>query len=181
MFLKNKSGVSLSITSSAWFGHKLVDEHLKYGIELRVGLTSDADECWLIFRRYSQLRRLHDTMSRLYPSSFARLVFPARLVTAVFGASNAQLAQRRAQLEHYLRCFVELIVANEELGALLLEAPYQLPTPPCEQQTKAESCFSMSDRRVTRRALCAFCPFFAQTEADLAIIAKINKANDGKI
>lgn len=83
-------------------GKKLMgDEHYEYLIEISLG----NDERWFILRRYSKIRQVHEQLSLLYPSLNC-LVFPVRQYF------NRELINRQLQLEHYLKCLLELLISD---------------------------------------------------------------------
>ena len=94
-------GIDVQINEALLLGKRTWDEHYEYLIEIRL-----QDEYWFVLRRYSKIRQLHDQMSLLYPS-LSRLVFPMRLI---FNSSDKQIIERQIQLEHYLKCFLEILI-----------------------------------------------------------------------
>lgn len=80
-------------------GKKLKDEHFEYLIEISL----NEHDRWFILRRYSKIRALHEQMCVAYPSLNC-LVFPVRQLF------NRELINRQLQLEHYLKCFIEVLL-----------------------------------------------------------------------
>lgn len=85
------------------------DEHYEYLIDIKINNPNqlvEQTEHWCISRRFKRIRSLHDQMCGLFPVLNC-LVFPTRLV---FNQSEKQLIERQCQLEHYLKCFIEILL-----------------------------------------------------------------------
>jgi hypothetical protein len=183
--LCNKYGISIEVNDLVHVGKTAWNEHWEYIIEVKV-----AAESWLILRRFSRIRELHDKMCILYPS-LNRMVFPTRFVF-----NNVRLLDRKMQLEHYLKCFLEILI-NDPTSAIYLFAqssswssgfPPQEPSP-CGNTpitttnsisfnsissmcSTSSPLFSQSNddlpvNFLTKAKLCSFCSFFEETPADI--------------
>lgn len=182
-------GINVDINESFLFGKKSWDEHYEYLIEIRVN-----QEHWFIFRRYSKIRQLHEQMCLLYPS-LNRLVFPMRLLFN--GMDKQKLLERQLQLEHYLKCFMEILLSDPTcpiyFGAVydktgsssniimsnsismssLNSSIYSSPS--SASQNSNFSNLNLNLNHVVNRAkLCSFCPFFDQTQQDLVYLGKLS-------
>lgn len=170
-------GIQLEINESFLFGKKSWDEHYEYLIELRIN-----DEYWYIFRRYSKIRQLHEQMCLLYPS-LNRLVFPMRLV---FNLTDKQrLLERQSQLEHYLNCFLEILL-NDPNCPLCVEnfvndkqVSNSISMTSLNSFLYSSSVVSTSSNGyintgINRNMLCSFCPFFEKTPHDINNANKLN-------
>ena len=169
-------GISIEISNSFLFGKKTWDEHYEYGIEIKIN-----DEHWKIFRRFNKIRQLHEKMCKLYPS-LNRLVFPIRYFP--------NLIDRQMQLEHYLRCFMELLI-NDSTSPIYVNVHERLMSMSTSSlqsnlisnSTSLNSINYSSNNSFTQEApigfltkakLCSFCSFFAESDADLKFLSRIN-------
>ncbi|TRY92610.1 hypothetical protein DNTS_029267 [Danionella cerebrum] len=79
------------------------DEHFEFEIKITV-----LDETWTVFRRYSRFREMHRTLKLKYPE-LATLDFPPK---KIFGNRDERMiAERRNQLEQYLRNFFQVMMS----------------------------------------------------------------------
>ncbi|XP_037103976.1 kinesin-like protein KIF16B isoform X2 [Syngnathus acus] len=80
------------------------DEHFEFEVKMSV-----KDETWTVFRRYSRFRELHKSLKSKYPQ-LAILDFPPK---KLFGNKDEKMvAERRNQLERYLRSVFEVMSAS---------------------------------------------------------------------
>jgi len=176
-------GVSLSINDSFLFGKKTWDEHYEYEIEIKIN-----DEHWKIFRRFNLIRQLHEKMSKFYPS-LNRLVFPIRFFP--------NLIERQMQLEHYLRCFLEILIndcstpiyvnLNENI---MSSSTSSLHSNIVSNSASLNSIIYSSNSSfnqesisfLTKSKLCSFCSFFKETANDKNLLNKfdLGKSNSLK-
>lgn len=175
--LCNALNIQIEINESFLFGKKSWDEHYEYLIEIRIN-----EEYWYIFRRYSKIRQLHDQMCLLYPS-LNRLVFPMRLMFNLM--DKQRLIERQSQLEHYLNCFLEILL-NDSSCPLCLEnfvmdkqVSNSLSMTSLNSSLYSSSVVSNNSNghlntSINRSLLCSFCPFFEQNSHDLNNANKLN-------
>jgi hypothetical protein len=189
-------GVDVQINEALLLGKRTWDEHYEYLIEIRL-----QDEYWFVLRRYSKIRQLHDQMSLLYPS-LSRLVFPMRLI---FNSSDKQIIERQIQLEHYLKCFLEILIndSSSPLYVPLNEVSLLLNNSAsmnslCSSNSNQTSPSSPSNHStilynstinsninnnynnnniISKSKLCSFCPFFEQNHTDLSYLNKFKLIN----
>ncbi|XP_074640088.1 kinesin-like protein KIF16B [Tubulanus polymorphus] len=77
-----------------------IDAHYEFEVKITVN-----EDTWSIFRRYSKFRELHARLKHLYPDVTA-LAFPPK---RFFGNRSEKIvAERRGQLESYLRNIIEI-------------------------------------------------------------------------
>ncbi|XP_071080558.1 kinesin-like protein KIF16B [Haliotis cracherodii] len=126
-FSSPSSRIYISIPTYTLRGHGS-DSHHEYEVKVSVG-----EDTWTIFRRYSRFRDLHQIMKKKYPET-SILVFPPR---KMFSKSEKTVAERRLQLEQYLKNLIEVCMrsANTPLH----------PT---------------HNKHMTKHILCDFDPFF---------------------
>ncbi|XP_073409905.1 kinesin-like protein KIF16B isoform X3 [Dendrobates tinctorius] len=80
------------------------DEHYEFEIKIIV-----LEETWTVFRRYSRFREMHKTFKLKYPE-LNTLEFPPK---KLFGNKDERvIAERRAQLEKYLRNFFSVMLKS---------------------------------------------------------------------
>jgi hypothetical protein len=178
-------GFSLSINESFLMGRKTWDEHYEYAIELKIN-----DEAWKVFRRFNKIRQLHEKMSKIY-HSLNRLVFPTR--------HFPNLIDRQMQLEHYLRCFIEILINDPSTSIYvnfnndnnnnnaLSNSSSLLQSNLLSNSTSLNSIVYSSNSsinhepavavRLTKVKLCSFCSFFEETPNDKDFLNKINPTN----
>ncbi|CAF0917996.1 unnamed protein product, partial [Brachionus calyciflorus] len=174
-------GIQIEINESFLFGKKSWDEHYEYLIEIRLN-----EDKWFIFRRYSKIRQLHEQMCLLYPS-LNRLVFPMRLVFNVM--EKQRLLERQLQLEHYLNCFLEILLNDPScpiwVENFVQEKHVMNSISMTSLNSSVYSSSAMSNNSlnnnahsstINRSLLCSFCPFFEQNQQDL----NYEKKNNGK-
>lgn len=162
------------------------DEHHEYAIQIRVD-----QEKWIIYRRYNKLRELHQKMSQSYPI-LKRLAFPNRKL--IFNRGEKFLNERKMQLEHYLRCFLELLIndSNCPLNEYAISTTANVSNLITNSSTSNAIAASLSsssinnltnnhktnsisyNNRLTKYKLCIFCPFFQQNDTDLIMSSKEN-------
>ena len=167
--------LTIEINESMLFGRKSWDEHYEYLIEIRLN-----DESWFIFRRYSKIRQLHEQMCLLYPS-LNRLVFPMRWL---FNNSDKHLIERQVQLEHYLRCFFEVLLSDPTSPICLNINSAQMSgslsmnsiNSSLSNQTSTSSLNinEIHAPLINRAKITSFCSFFEQTANDLSYFGKLN-------
>ena len=199
-YVRSLGAVQLDINMALQLGGKHSwDEHFEYVIELRIVAAnhntplyeqSQQSQQWCILRRYSKIRQLHEQMSLLYPS-LTRLVFPLRLLFN--GSGERQVSERILQLEHYLRSFIEIMladpsspicVAHHQSAASSSNGLVLSNTTMSESSNASNSSSSRqsptmaggSGAQLTRASLCSFCPFFEQTQMDLIYLSKLNSS-----
>jgi len=158
-------GIQLNINGSVLIGKKTWDEHYEYALSVKVN-----EESWLIFRRYSKMRELHEKMCLLYPS-LHRLVFPMRHVLKT--STDKHLIERQLQLEHYLRCFIEIIL-NEPSCPL---SRHHSPASSVLNNSISSSNSSLNQPFINKAKLCSICPFFEQSSNDLLLLNKFQFNN----
>ncbi len=158
-------GIQLNINGSILIGKKTWDEHYEYAVSVKVN-----EDSWLIFRRYSKMRELHEKMCLLYPS-LHRLVFPTRHVLKT--STDKHLIERQLQLEHYMRCFLE-IVLNEPSCPL---SRHHSPVSSVLNNSISSSNSSLNQPYINKAKLCSICPFFEQTSNDLLLLNKFQFNN----
>ncbi|XP_046558058.1 LOW QUALITY PROTEIN: kinesin-like protein KIF16B [Haliotis rubra] len=126
-FSSPSSRIYISIPTFTLRGHGS-DAHHEYEVKVSVG-----EDTWTIFRRYSRFRDLYQIMKKKYPET-SILVFPPR---KMFSKSEKVVAERRVQLEQYLKNLIEVCMrsANTPLH----------PT---------------NNKHMTKLILCDFDPFF---------------------
>ncbi|XP_077172618.1 kinesin-like protein KIF16B isoform X2 [Paroedura picta] len=99
-----KNPIKISIPRYVLCG-KGKDEHYEYEIKITV-----LDETWMVFRRYSRFREMHQRLKLKYPE-LAALEFPPK---KLFGNKDEQVvAERRNHLEKYLRGFFNAMLNSE--------------------------------------------------------------------
>ena len=168
-------GITLDINDSFLYGKKTWDEHYEYIIDIKIN-----DEHWKIFRRFNKIRQLHEKMSKLY-SSLNRLVFPIRYFP--------NLIDRQMQLEHYLRCFLEILIndcstpiyvnLNENI---MSSSTSSLQSNLVSNSTSLNSIVYSSNSFLNQESLnvfnksklCSFCSFFEETANDKSLLNKID-------
>ncbi|XP_051982170.1 kinesin-like protein KIF16B isoform X1 [Xyrauchen texanus] len=80
------------------------DEHFEFEVKITV-----LDETWTVFRRYSRFREMHKSLKMKYPE-LAALDFPPK---KIFGNRDERMiAERRNQLEQYLRKFFHVMLSS---------------------------------------------------------------------
>ncbi|KAK7165811.1 hypothetical protein R3I93_005786 [Phoxinus phoxinus] len=80
------------------------DEHFEFEVKITV-----LDETWTVFRRYSRFREMHKSLKLKYPE-LAALAFPPK---KIFGNRDERMiAERRNQLEQYLRNFFHVMMTS---------------------------------------------------------------------
>ncbi|XP_077102190.1 kinesin-like protein KIF16B isoform X2 [Siphateles boraxobius] len=80
------------------------DEHYEFEVKITV-----LDETWTVFRRYSRFREMHKSLKLKYPE-LAALAFPPK---KIFGNRDERMiAERRNQLEQYLRNFFHVMMTS---------------------------------------------------------------------
>lgn len=177
-------GVNINITESVLFSNrnKVIgsDEHYEYLIDIKINNPNqlvEQTEHWCISRRFKRIRSLHDQMCGLFPVLNC-LVFPTRLV---FNQSEKQLIERQCQLEHYLKCFIEILL-NEPTCSIyyLFKNSEIVQSSTCDSLNSnqsssigfvdsASSFYTNNNLNyLSKHKLCSFCPFFQQTEFDKA-------------
>lgn len=106
------------------------DEHYEFEIKIIV-----LEETWTVFRRYSRFREMHKTFKLKYPELTA-LEFPPK---KLFGNKDERvIAERRAQLEKYLRNFFSVMLKS--------------PTSPLH--------IDKVSLTLSKHTICEFSPFF---------------------
>ncbi|XP_067297025.1 kinesin-like protein KIF16B isoform X5 [Pseudorasbora parva] len=86
------------------------DEHFEFEVKITV-----LDETWTLFRRYSRFRELHKSLKLKYPE-LAALDFPPK---KIFGNRDERMiAERRSQLEQYLRNFFHVMTTSSSSSPL---------------------------------------------------------------
>ncbi|XP_077342055.1 kinesin-like protein KIF16B isoform X2 [Lithobates pipiens] len=106
------------------------DEHYEFEIKIIV-----LEETWTVFRRYSRFREMHKTFKLKYPELNA-LEFPPK---KLFGNKDERvIAERRAQLEKYLRNFFSVMLKS--------------PTSPLH--------IDKVSLTLSKHTICEFSPFF---------------------
>ena len=174
-------GVSIEITDSILYGKKTWDEHYEYIIEIKIN-----KENWRIFRRFNKIRQLHEKMSKFYPS-LNRLVFPIRYFP--------NLIDRQMQLEHYLRCFIEILLNDSSTPiyvnlneTVLSSSTSSLHSNKISNSASLNSIVNSSNSSfnqesasyLSKSKLCSFCSFFEETANDLNLVNKIKKTTSLK-
>ena len=172
-------GISIEINNSFLFGKKTWDEHYEYAIEIKIN-----DEYWKIFRRFNKIRQLHEKMCKLYPSLNC-LVFPIRYFP--------NLMIRQIQLEHYLKCFIEILI-NDSTSPIyinLYERMLSASNSSLQSNTFISNSTSLNSisyssnssftqesiNYLTKTKLCTFCSFFQETDSDLKFLNRILSNN----
>lgn len=90
------------------------DEHFEFEIKITV-----LEETWTVFRRYSRFREMHKSLKLKYPE-LAALDFPPK---KIFGNRDERVvAQRRNQLEQYLRNFFHVMMSPSSSSPLWTDA-----------------------------------------------------------
>ncbi|KAG9484365.1 hypothetical protein GDO78_009992 [Eleutherodactylus coqui] len=106
------------------------DEHYEFEIKITV-----LEETWTVFRRYSRFREMHKTFKLKYPE-LNTLEFPPK---KLFGNKDERvIAERRAQLEKYLRNFFSVMLKS--------------PTSPLH--------IDKVSLTLSKHTICEFSPFF---------------------
>ncbi|XP_069624854.1 kinesin-like protein KIF16B isoform X3 [Ranitomeya imitator] len=106
------------------------DEHYEFEIKIIV-----LEETWTVFRRYSRFREMHKTFKLKYPE-LNTLEFPPK---KLFGNKDERvIAERRAQLEKYLRNFFSVMLKS--------------PTSPLH--------IDKVSLTLSKHTICEFSPFF---------------------
>uniref|UniRef100_A0A673G540 Kinesin-like protein KIF16B n=1 Tax=Sinocyclocheilus rhinocerous TaxID=307959 RepID=A0A673G540_9TELE len=86
------------------------DEHFEFEVKITV-----LDETWTVFRRYSRFREMHKSLKLKYPE-LAALDFPPK---KIFGNRDERMvAERRNQLEQYLRKFFHVMISSSSSSPL---------------------------------------------------------------
>uniref|UniRef100_A0A8C2KD00 Kinesin-like protein KIF16B n=1 Tax=Cyprinus carpio TaxID=7962 RepID=A0A8C2KD00_CYPCA len=86
------------------------DEHFEFEVKITV-----LDETWTVFRRYSRFREMHKSLKLKYPE-LAALDFPPK---KIFGNRDERMvAERRNQLEQYLRNFFHVMMSSSSSSPL---------------------------------------------------------------
>ncbi|XP_051559155.1 kinesin-like protein KIF16B isoform X5 [Myxocyprinus asiaticus] len=86
------------------------DEHFEFEVKITV-----LDETWTVFRRYSRFREMHKSLKLKYPE-LAALDFPPK---KIFGNRDERMiAERRNQLEQYLRNFFHVMLSSSSSSPL---------------------------------------------------------------
>ncbi|KAK7161282.1 hypothetical protein R3I94_004078 [Phoxinus phoxinus] len=86
------------------------DEHFEFEVKITV-----LDETWTVFRRYSRFREMHKSLKLKYPE-LAALAFPPK---KIFGNRDERMiAERRNQLEQYLRNFFHVMMTSSSASPL---------------------------------------------------------------
>ncbi|XP_051560897.1 kinesin-like protein KIF16B [Myxocyprinus asiaticus] len=86
------------------------DEHFEFEVKIMV-----LDETWTVFRRYSRFREMHKSLKLKYPE-LAALDFPPK---KIFGNRDERMiAERRNQLEQYLRNFFHVMLSSSSSSPL---------------------------------------------------------------
>ncbi|XP_051992890.1 kinesin-like protein KIF16B isoform X2 [Xyrauchen texanus] len=86
------------------------DEHFEFEVKIMV-----LDETWTVFRRYSRFREMHKSLKLKYPE-LAALDFPPK---KIFGNRDERMiAERRIQLEQYLRNFFHVMLSSSSSSPL---------------------------------------------------------------
>ncbi|XP_059408798.1 kinesin-like protein KIF16B isoform X2 [Carassius carassius] len=86
------------------------DEHFEFEVKITV-----LDETWTVFRRYSRFREMHKSLKLKYPE-LAVLDFPPK---KIFGNRDERMvAERRNQLEQYLRNFFHVMMSSSPSSPL---------------------------------------------------------------
>ncbi|XP_050949277.1 kinesin-like protein KIF16B [Labeo rohita] len=86
------------------------DEHFEFEVKITV-----LDETWTVFRRYSRFREMHKSLKLKYPE-LAALDFPPK---KIFGNRDERMvAERRNQLEQYLRNFFRVMMSPSSSSPL---------------------------------------------------------------
>jgi hypothetical protein len=134
----HRHGLEIDIINYVLNTKSKLDEYYEFVIKI-----CDKDEEWIIYRRYNKFRELHQKWSDSYPV-LKRLSFPIRKL--MFSRNDKFLQERKNQLEHYLRCFIELLLND----------------PTCQ----------LNENLLSKTKLCKFCHFFQQNENDLQINRK---------
>ncbi|XP_057188139.1 kinesin-like protein KIF16B isoform X2 [Triplophysa rosa] len=89
------------------------DEHFEFEIKITV-----LEETWTVFRRYSRFREMHKCLKLKYPE-LAALDFPPK---KIFGNRDERMvAERRNQLEQYLRNFFHVMMSPSSSSPLRTE------------------------------------------------------------
>ncbi|XP_056621365.1 kinesin-like protein KIF16B isoform X4 [Triplophysa dalaica] len=89
------------------------DEHFEFEIKITV-----LEESWTVFRRYSRFREMHKCLKLRYPE-LAALDFPPK---KIFGNRDERMvAERRNQLEQYLRNFFHVMMSPSSSSPLRTE------------------------------------------------------------
>lgn len=179
--VSNMLGISVEITEAVLFTNKNKmignDEHFEYLIDIKLNantMNEQADH-WCIFRRYSKIRQLHDKFIQLYPSLNC-LVFPSRLI---FNQSEKSLIDRQYQLEHYLKCFIEILLNDTTSPIYFLANSHSSDLVQSLTSDSLNSIYSSTFATnsvssiyagnfnfLTRQTLCSFCSFFEPNEFD---------------
>ena len=152
-----RHGIEVDIIKHVLVSKSKLDEHNEFLIKIGV-----KNETWTIYRRYNKFRELHNTWLVLYPI-LKRISFPTRKI--IFSKTEKFLAERKLQLEHYLRCFLELLI----------------------NEPKCPISVSLSNNsQLSKDILCKFCPFFQPTDDDLSMskkesIIKFNAQNSNSL
>ncbi|XP_073670449.1 kinesin-like protein KIF16B isoform X2 [Paramisgurnus dabryanus] len=106
------------------------DEHFEFEIKITV-----LEETWTVFRRYSRFREMHKSLKSKYPE-LASLDFPPK---KIFGNKDERMiAERRNQLEQYLRNFFYVMMSSSS------------------SPLKTDE----SGPQVSKHAICSISPFF---------------------
>jgi hypothetical protein len=130
-------GIEIDIIKYVLITKSKLDEHNEFLIKICI-----KNETWTIFRRYNKFRELHQKWLNTFPI-LKRISFPTRKL--IFSKTEKFLEERKIQLEHYLRCFLELLI-NE---------------PKCP--------INVINSELNKEKLCKFCPFFEANDDDLTI------------
>ncbi|XP_067258737.1 kinesin-like protein KIF16B isoform X4 [Chanodichthys erythropterus] len=89
------------------------DEHFEFEVKITV-----LDETWSVFRRYSRFREMHKSLKLKYPE-LAALDFPPK---KIFGNRDERMiAERRSQLEQYLRNFFHVMMTSSSSSPLRMD------------------------------------------------------------
>jgi len=110
------------------------------------------------------------------------LVFPVRQLF------NREILNRQIQLEHYLKCFIEVLLNDPACPIYQTEITSIVPDSNFLNLESSTSSSSYSyfinnnnnnnnnnhneSMSVTKEKLCNFCPFFEQTQADRSYLSK---------
>ncbi|KAA0722012.1 Kinesin-like protein KIF16B [Triplophysa tibetana] len=107
-----KNPVNISIPRYVLCGQGK-DEHFEFEIKITV-----LEESWTVFRRYSRFREMHKCLKLKYPE-LAALDFPPK---KIFGNRDERIvAERRNQLEQYLRNFFHVMMSPSSSSPLRTE------------------------------------------------------------
>lgn len=99
-------------------------QYILYHILVRVHKEDAEEETWVVLRRYSEFRTLHQCLKRKFRQVWPlESIFPGKKL--VGSMSSAFVEQRRAALERYLQAVMEIqdVRLSHELRAFLSDTP----------------------------------------------------------